>query len=432
MFDTATVQAGFLSLIGWRNTPNTEYPRLNEQITESASGLYYNDAHPLLTVENIEAIAPDFDSMNAITWDEDLDCKAGSLYRHEGIVYICLVDNKDNEPTGVDDDYFATALSNYIADLTRTSIVKLLQRWLVTRKIAGTNRSLLDNWKLFDGEGRSRSSVIGEGRFVGFEIKTRSFNAIQVVINQVGLQLTDAVTDLLIYVYHSSVPDALTTVKFTSAKPYGFVWKSFEALLDFCKYSKNDTTGAFYVGYYEDDLTAVMAVNRELDFFTPPCGGCFKDTYNRLSYERVNRFVRITPFLIPAGGLKEGRTLFDLSDIAYETSNNFGLNLALSTRCDYTDFLLEQKELFTGALMKQVAYDIIYAMAFQVRKDPAAEALRAEAYIEVKGGEMKGYKHALEYQLDQEIQALNIDTSGFDSPCFQKFPNKGLRLGAIT
>jgi len=70
MYDVTAVQDSFLSLNGWRDTPDTDYPRLGSAVKTSDSGKYYNDVagHPLVTIENIDAVAPDFDNYPTSDW----------------------------------------------------------------------------------------------------------------------------------------------------------------------------------------------------------------------------------------------------------------------------------------------------------------------------------------------------------------------------
>jgi len=55
------IQEKLLHLVGWEQhyDPQSDL-RINDSLTESESGLYFQQAHPLLTLENLKCIAPDF------------------------------------------------------------------------------------------------------------------------------------------------------------------------------------------------------------------------------------------------------------------------------------------------------------------------------------------------------------------------------------
>ena len=60
MFNPTTIQNCMTSLLGWRNDANTSVPQItNTALLTSDSGLYYNDFHPLLLIENIVNTLPE-------------------------------------------------------------------------------------------------------------------------------------------------------------------------------------------------------------------------------------------------------------------------------------------------------------------------------------------------------------------------------------
>ncbi len=72
MFDNATVLACLKPLLGWTDSqdPCTDSLfELSDDVKSSESGLYYNDVHPLLTIENFGYIAPNFEQYISNTQD---------------------------------------------------------------------------------------------------------------------------------------------------------------------------------------------------------------------------------------------------------------------------------------------------------------------------------------------------------------------------
>ena len=198
--------------------------------------------------------------------------------------------------------------------------------------------------------------------------------------------------------------------------------------MNFCKFSKTDAGGAWYIGYFEDDITG-QAINRDIDLVSEPCGTCLKDAYNRFSWEMRRRFFEMTPIAIDFKYLN-GVSLPDMDGVTYTSNVNWGLNLSITAHCDLTDFFVDNKTIFLRALWKQMAHDVIRQIAFSTRMDGAMQTLRSDAYIELKGDPTRPYKSGLEYELTKEYEALNISTADINSPCFGK-KNKGIKVGGI-
>ena len=61
------IQEKLLRLIGWEQNYDTSDLKISDALTVSESGLYFQQIHPLLTLQNMSCIAPDF---NNITFKE--------------------------------------------------------------------------------------------------------------------------------------------------------------------------------------------------------------------------------------------------------------------------------------------------------------------------------------------------------------------------
>ena len=58
------IQDKLLHLIGWEQNYDASDLKISDTLTVSESGLYFQQIHPLLTLQNIACIAPDFKNMN--------------------------------------------------------------------------------------------------------------------------------------------------------------------------------------------------------------------------------------------------------------------------------------------------------------------------------------------------------------------------------
>ena len=430
MFDISTIQTAFLSLIGWRDSLDPEQSPLASTLTASSSGLYFNDAHPLVTIENIDATAPDYDSMTTGVWAVGTTYALGARVRYSNITYISLQAANTGKTPSTELTWWKAILNVHIESLTKTAIVNMVERFINERQLQNASKALLEDVRLFDGSGRVTSSIIAQSRFVGFEIKVRNYLGLVASIKKVSAQFTGLQDKTKLYLFHSSQEAAVATFEMTTTKTDTAEWLTPVGFdMNFCKYAYNDAGGAWYVGYFEDDITG-QAINRDIDLVAQPCGECFKDQYNRYSWEIRNRYISVIPCQFPASALN-GVTLPDMDKVAYSSNENWGLNLAITAHCDLTDFFIDNKNIFIRALWKQVAHDVIKGIAFSTRIDGLKNELKADAYSELKGDPAKEYRQGIEHELNNEYKAINFAISDLNSPCMNKPKNTGLKVGSI-
>jgi hypothetical protein len=429
MFDILTVQSALSGLIGWRDSENTELPALTAALKATSSGLYFNDAHPLVTIENIDAAGPNYDGVANATWAVGTTYGLSAVVRYNGVTYISLAAANTGNTPSTATAWWKAQLNNYISQLTNTAIINMVQRVINDKQLVGASKALLDDIKLFDGDGRSSSLIVAQSRFVGFEIKVKNYEGLIASIGRIGAQFTEAQAGLILYLFHSSQQTAVATYTMVTTAANSMQWLTPTGFdMNFCKFSKNDAGGAWYIGYFEDSMTG-QAINRDIDMISSPCGTCLKDAYNYFSWEMRNRFFQMQPVEFENKWLN-GTSLPDMDGVAYVSSKNWGLNLSITAHCDLTDFFVDNKAKFTRALWKQLAYDVIRQIAFSTRMDGITQTLRSDAYIELKGDPTRPYKSGLEHELTKEYEALNISVADLNSPCMGK-RNKGIKVGGI-
>ena len=68
------IQDSLLGLVGWKQTDDANPDLLlSSNLLGSESGLYYQQAHPLLTLNNMASIAPDFSDYSKPEYDTDTE-----------------------------------------------------------------------------------------------------------------------------------------------------------------------------------------------------------------------------------------------------------------------------------------------------------------------------------------------------------------------
>lgn len=92
------IQDKLLHLIGWEQNYNTSDFKIADSLTESESGIYFQQVHPLLTLRNLQCIAPDFQNIEHETYTERKSYVKGNVVECLGKLYRALKDNKEYPP----------------------------------------------------------------------------------------------------------------------------------------------------------------------------------------------------------------------------------------------------------------------------------------------------------------------------------------------
>lgn len=108
------IQEKLLHLIGWEQNYDTTDLKISEALTESESGLYFQQIHPLLTLQNMSCIAPDFKNIVFPEY-ENKEYSKGNIVSYNGKLYKLIQDS--NVGDGGTEPYIGHNLydSNYNA-----------------------------------------------------------------------------------------------------------------------------------------------------------------------------------------------------------------------------------------------------------------------------------------------------------------------------
>jgi len=426
MYDVTAVQDSFLTLNGWRDTPDTDYPRLGASIKVSDSGKYYNDVagHPLVTIENVDAVAPDFDNYPASDWLIATAYLAGAWVRRGKTVYEAIQNSTGKDPL-TEVTYWKTLLSSYIENLTRASVDRVVSTIMTNKRLNHGTKALLNSVLLFDGTANVTDRIIRQGRFVGFEITMKNYKSMRARVDQIGLQITHAGT-FTVYLFHSSQQTAIKTKEVTTTKPNSMEWFTLSQFDLYTHAATTDGGGRYYLGYFENDLPG-QALQKKVDLYGGTlCSTCLTGRYNFEAYRAYSKYLTIRPVSIENSAL-DGVNLPSLDSPGYETNQNYGLNAFITVQCDFTGLLIQNRLLLAEVLKRHVMVDVLRLIAFSTRSDANLERIRPLAMMELKS-EFKD--SGMEAQLERELKAIDLDTSGHDSPCLNT-PGSGIKMGAI-
>ena len=406
-----------LHLVGWEQSYDPQ-AQIDAALTESESGLTYQQAHPMVTLENIKAIMPEYSMYEFPAWDKDTEYGKGDKVSHSEKVWESTANhNKDNEPSD-DSEYWKEYdfVSVWLERLTRSAIAKTVQTFLQGKSLLRESKMLLERRSLFDGAGRITNTVQNGQRLVGMEIVPAYSMGVTTKLERIGLQMTGATGTVMLYIFHSSQVSPLYEIEFTVAKGDGSMeWKQ---LTDVYLPYKG-STGAWYVVYDQAELPEGMeAVNVTKDWSREPCGTCNRGSIE--TWRALTKYMMISPFRVKAlETFAEFPELWDIEENIYTNTSNYGINMEVSVGCDLTDFIIKQRAIFATCLQRQLAVDMIRTLAMnpEVRVNRhQSNASKEELLYEVDGNP-QGRATGLGKELKEAYDALDLDTRGIDRIC---------------
>lgn len=427
MIRIADIQDKLLHLVGWKQNYDLSNITLSDNLTQTESGMYFQQIHPLLTLDNLQSIAPDFQNYNWQVYDTNKAYKSGEVVRIEDSLYKAL-QNVPIKTSISDTDYWieTNPFSEWLEDKTKASIVKLVNKFINMKLADKASKSLIENKTLFDGTGRLTNKIENRNRLVGFEIDTVRSKGVTVKIDKIGLQMTEPGSYTL-YIFHSSNPEPIYTLTFEKTKANSLEWfKPKDDILLPYESVNTDAGGSWYLVYKQSELPEnAQAIYKDRDWSTGPCKACSRSEF--LAYQAWSKYIEIHPFCISED------EEFDPEAMNFTYDKNYGINLEVSAYCDLTDFIIKQRAMFQDVLSKQVAIDFLREFAYNpnVRTNRhSINASKLDILAELDGDSSSMRQSGLSYELDIALKALSISTQGLDRICLPCV-NNGIKYRSI-
>lgn len=426
MVDISILKSEIFGLVGSRQTVASGYDLLPASLLESRSGQFVQSEHPILTVENLDQCARNYANEIYDDWDVATTYIKGDRVADGGTNYEYISDTPTAGNLTSDVAFWSPVsdFANYLIRRQEDAIQMVMQSVIREKKLKSLTKSIYENVLLYDGQGSLTNKEINQGKFVGFEITLKNHRSLITVINAIRTQLTGLVT-FNIYLFHSSQPTALSTFQITNNQANGAVTTKLTAS-NIMRYLDDsyDIGGSFYLGYFQADLSGsgVQAINKDVNLTKAPCGSCNKR--NAYYYNSYSQFMSICAIEVPASALN-GTNLFDIDQVGYSYDKTYGLNLNLTTRCDITDFVVQEEYLLSDAVAKQWAVLLLEDIAYNTRDNSISEKVRQSAVFELNNRE----RGSLPYKLDKAIKAVDYDFSSLNDACLPCNDEFGITWG---
>lgn len=434
MYRLQDIQKALSKVVGWEQSYNPA-EAIDVDLTESESGLTFQGAHPLLTLDNMRSVMPDDWGYQYPEWAEGTEYKEGDKVRHSEMVWIAVQDNVGQEPTAESTYWTAyNILSDFLRKLTNDGIAKAVQTFVQVKQLDKETRNLMERRTFFDGAGRIRATLQNNHKLVGFEIVPVRSMGVTAKIEKIGLQMTGATGKVRMYLFHSSQIDPIRTfdLDFTVTNG-GFQWFSLDGC--FLPYISdlNNSGGSWYLCYNQDELPAGMeAINVSKDWSREPCGTCNRGSLE--TWRELTKYLQVSPFAVNAPEtFAEYPELWDIAQTMYTNTINYGLNCEITVGCDLTDFIISQRQVFQTVIQRQVAVSALRMLAMnpnvRVNRNQS-NATRTDILYELDGNTSGVRPGGLGYDLKKAYEALSIDTKGLDRICLS-CNNRGVKYRTV-
>ena len=417
------LQNALLHVVGWEQDYNPEQ-QIDGSLCVSESGLTFQGAHPLCTLSNIRAIMPDDYLYKYPNWKNTDAYAIGAKVKHGGKVWIAEAANTGSEPGDNNPDWAEyNMVSDFVRHLTLNGINTAVQQFIQLKQLQTETRDLLERRTFFDGAARLQATIDATGKIVGFEIVPVRSMGVTTKIERIGLQMIGGTGTVRLYLFHSSqvAPMRVIDLEYTNVKG-GFQWFTPEQPIYLPYISDgNDAGGAWFLCYNQNELPAGMeALNVSKDWSVEPCQTCLGGSIE--SWRQMTKYLQVSPFAIHAPlDFHDYPEMFDIGELGYTNTMNYGLNVEISVGCDLTDFIISQRGIFATVIQKQVAANVLRTIAMNpdVRVNRNQVNVTRDELLYELDGNPQGRASGIGYELAEAYRALSLDTRGLDRICLQ-------------
>lgn len=453
------ILTGLRHLVGWQQNFNPDDYRISDDLTVSDSGVYFQQVHPLLTLDNLRNVAPDFGNMEFQEYDEEAGYSMGDIVQAGGKLYKLVTESNKSDSGYISPEdpeqtiwFEYDPFSDWLRKKTDACVVKVVSQFCSSKLADVTARNICENKALFSGAGRIADTVENNGRLVGLELVPIRSKGVTLKINKIGLQFTIPGVYRL-YLMNSGCDTIVQEIELTKTKANTMEWFKVDDLLLPYMPEFGDTGGSWYLVYKQQELPVnSKAVSKNRDWSKAPCRSCSVSDFN--SWLAWSRYLEIHPFYVNPGNwggplgvdynsdyngdynddyYKEKLHLWNVENNVYDYSTNFGLNLEVTVACDLTDFIVEQKSIFTDVIAKQMAVDMLREFVYNanVRTNRhSINASKADIVYALDGDTAAINQAGLAHQLELAYKALTLSTMGIDRVCMP-CKNNGVKYRTV-
>lgn len=431
------IQEKLRGLIGWQQNDDAGDFMIDEDLTQSESGVYYQQIHPLLTLRNLKCIAPDFDNTKFPDYDTGKVYRKGAIVSKDGVIYRLIaeinVSGEQRIAPGDNPEVWEAydPFSAWLRNKTDASTIKAISSFCSNKLADVMARNLCENKVLFTGAGRTADTIANSSKLVGFEIVPVRSLGVTVKINRIGLQFTQPGVYKM-YLMQSGCDSPVKELEFTKQYANTVEWFSVDDIVLPFRPEYGDAGGSWYLVYRQDELPGgAMAISKNRDWSKAPCRSCSVSDYT--SWQAWSRYLELHPFYVNGVDSESDMALWDVEDNTYTYQTNYGINIEVTVACDITDFIIEQRSIFVDVIAKQLAVDMLREFAYNANVRTNRNSINAskmDILYELDGDSSSMKESGLSNQLAKAYKAINLSTKGIDRICMP-CKNNGIKFRTV-
>lgn len=433
MYRPKDLQNGLLHLWGWRQNYDPQEFTIADSLTQTETGRYFQEVHPLLTLDNIKSIAPDFKRVTYDTWSDTIQYRQGDRVTDSDKNYRAKEANINRPPeTNPTQWERFDPFSEWLEEKTKGSILKAISSFWDDKMAGKTGNNILESKAIFNGSGRITNLESKGVNLVGFEIVPIRANGVTLKIEKIGAQFTGA-SEIKLYLMHSSQLNPIKEITLQRTKDSSMEWFTQEDLYLPYISDGTDAGGSWYIVYDQDSIGTSQAIYHDKDWSARPCYGCsFEETS---AYNIWSQYLEFHPFKVSDFDMSPDLKMWDVSKNMYTYTTNYGLNFQITLECDITNVVLEQRRTFQNIIGLQMGVDMLREMAYNpnsnINRTQQNFSYSKQEILYELDGDSQGYKKSgLVWQLSQAMKAVSIDVTSISKVCFP-CNNRGIRFRTV-
>lgn len=364
MFKAKLLVPEYKTLLGWRQHHDTQEISLPPELVETQTGEYYQQKHPALKLETIQSLIPS---------------------------------NME--------------LENYLKKTVEDSTVEIFNDLIQYRQLNKYGKTLLDRSTLLNRHGWLGDVITNQNRFVGFQVRVKALEGLQVLINNIGIQFSGS-ESFTLYLFHSNKQEPLKEIEVVTDG--NGAWKWTQTDLELSSFSGVEYQGGvFIIGYYQEDLQSNAINYSNFNWDKGECSSC----NNRYAAEwsKIRKHFFVYPIYVAQGNFTKGE-MFDLNVANYVNDQSWGLNLQFTVLCDLTNFFIQNKFVFKNLLALKVTTKILGDMKFSNEINNIEENVKNMIIRDLEG-DIDTKLTNLPTQYNRELKSVSFNIEGINGLC---------------
>jgi hypothetical protein len=398
MYNVSIIENELLGVVGWQQQVDAGQPQIVEMLT-SESGLFYDDIHPLVNMDIISEVCPEFDMMTFEVWSAVKTYPKGYFVK-SGVKYYRSIQANNLNHIATDVAWWVetTPFTNWLRNKTLAGIKYGLNKWLGKKFDRKTMRNLLSDAILFPEFVENYTYTENTSKNVGLKLRTLKGKSMAYRIRRISFQFKEP-ANFAYRLFKVGTSAAVQTgaVTYSTANQAQWVTVNWDL----------EPNSTYYLVY---DETAIGSTNKAVNIITGDSVGEIYEYYPTSVYFDVCSFSKAATLT----------TVNDLKDNTTTLDTNYGLNLDITVNCDYTDFILENRKMFAdlfgyGVAMQIMKHQLANPYVRLNRSQKNAQIQAPVVILETEGSDER--PGGIRKEFDTVLERLSFDMSGIDPIC---------------